>query len=160
VFIPPLRDWLSEQERKRGPLAFLVEWLFVFSAALVFWIVLLLEMGTARWSIAAAIAVSSVYASGFVYLRLLKHSTCGKCNSPLVLTQQVLGRRYLKEEERCLEIERGGEEWYGHFIDLYSKRYRIEVVKYRCRRCGVIWERVTPEPVCEYELVRTIELKD
>jgi membrane protein implicated in regulation of membrane protease activity len=160
MFVTPFRDWLGEQERKGRPLTFLLEWLSIFAVALLFWIVLFLEVGTSFWSLAAAAALSSVYASGFVYVRLLQLTTCEKCKSPLALSQQVIGKRTVHQEEKCLEIEHGGEEWYGHFIDLYSRQYRVEIVKYRCRWCHSIWERVTIEPVDDYVLVRTIELKD
>jgi hypothetical protein len=160
MFVSPFRDWLAEQERRRRPDIFLIEWLLVFALALLFWAVLFLAIGTTVWSVVAAVAVSSLYASGFVYVRLLEQDTCGRCGSPLALTQQVIGRRYLHEVEKCLEIERGGEEWYGHFIDLYARRFRVEVVKYRCRRCGSVWEKVTLEPLCDFELVRTIPIKD
>ncbi len=160
MFVTPFRDWLVEQERKRRPPIFLLEWLSIFTVSLLFWVILLLEIRSSVWSLAAAAAISSVYASGFVYIRLLKLTTCEKCKSPLALSQQVIGRRYVHEEEKCLEIEHGGEEWYGHFIDLYSRRYRVEIVKHRCRWCRSVWESATIEPVGDYVLVRTIELKD
>jgi len=160
MLITPFRDWLVEQENRRGPLFFLLEWLMIFAIALAFWVTLLLEIHSSLWSVAAAAAVSSLYASGFVYIRLLRLSACRKCHTPLALSQQEIGRRYVHEMEKCLEIERGGEEWYGHFIDLYSRQYRVEIVKYRCRRCNRVWEKITEEPAADYELVRTIDIKD
>jgi hypothetical protein len=160
MLITPFRDWIAEQENKRGPHFFLLEWLIVFAIAMAFWAILLLELHRSPWSVAGAAAISSLYASGLVYIRLLRLSACGKCHSPLALSQQEIGRRYVRERERCLEIERGGEQWYGHFIDLYSRRYHVEIVKYRCRRCNRIWEHLTEEPAGDYELLRTINLKD
>ena len=160
MLIAPFRDWLVEQENKRGHLFFLLEWLMIFAVALAFWVVLLLEIHSTLWSVAAAAAVSSLYASCFTYLRLLRLSVCRKCRAPLALSQQEIGRRYVHETEKCLEIERGGEEWYGHFIDLYSRRYRVEIVKFRCRRCHRVWEQLAEEPAADYELVRTAEVKD
>jgi hypothetical protein len=160
MLITPFRDWLVEQENRRGTLFFLVEWLIIFAVALAFWVILLLEIHGSPWSVAAAAAISSLYASVCVYIRLLRLSACRKCHIPLALGQQEIGRRYVQDRERCLEIERGGEEWYGHFIDLYTRHYRIEVVKYRCRRCNRVWEKSTEEPAGNYELVRTINVKD
>jgi len=160
MFVTPFRDWLVEKERKGRPIVFLLEWLAAFMIAVVFWVVLLLELGSSFWSLAAAATISSVYASGFVYIRLLRFTACEKCHSPLAFSQQAIGRRYVHHQEKCLEIEHGGEEWYGHFIDLYSRPYRVEIIKYRCRRCHAVWERVTMEPAGDYVLVKTIKVKD
>ena len=154
------RDWLAEQEEKKGPLAFLLEWLVVFACALLFWSLLILSVRPSVWSLGVSVAVSSVYASGSVYVRLLKAKACRKCHIPLVLSQEILGRRHVRDEERCFEIEHGGEEWYGHFIDLYSRRYRIEIFKYHCRRCNAVWDETTVMPDSDYELIRTIDVKD
>ncbi|HEX8992937.1 MAG TPA: hypothetical protein VF784_14750 [Anaerolineales bacterium] len=154
------RDWLAEQEQKKGALAFLLEWLVVFGCALLFWSALILSVRPAVRSLGMAVAVSSVYASASIYIRLLKARACRKCRIPLVLSQEILGKRYVRDEERCLEIEHGGEEWYGHFIDLYSRRYRIEIFKYRCRRCHAVWDETTIVPASDYELIRTIDVKD
>jgi hypothetical protein len=160
MLVTPFRDWLAEQEHKRGPLFFLLEWLSMFAMALSFWVILLLEIHNSSWSVAAAAAISSLYASAFLYSRLLGLSACRKCHSPLALSQQEIGRRCVQDRERCLEIERGGEEWYGHFIDLYSRHYRIEIIKYRCRWCNRVWEQSIEEPAGDFELVRTIDVKD
>ncbi len=158
--IMPFREWLREQENRRGPLFFLFEWLIVFTIALAFWAVLLLEIRRSAWNLAAAAGVSSLYASAVVYMRLLRLSSCTRCHSPLAVTKQEIGRRHVQDRERCLEIERGGEEWDGHFIDLYSRQYRIDIVKYRCRRCHRTWEHSTEEPAGDYELIRTIKIGD
>ena len=160
MLITPFRDWLVEQEHKRGPLFLLLEWLIIFATALSFWTILLLEIHNSPRSLVAAAAISSVYASAFLYIRLRGRSACRKCRSPLAFSQQEIHRRYVQDRERILEIERGGEEWYGHFIDLYSRNYRIEIVKYRCRRCNRVWEQSIEEPAGDYELVRTINVKD
>ncbi len=160
MFVTPFGDWLTEHEHSRGPLFFLLEWLIIFAIALTFWTVLLLEIRRSLWGVAAAVAISSLYASAFLCIRLLGQSTCRKCRSPLAISQQEIGRRHVQDRERCLEIERGGEEWYGHCIDLYSRRYRTEIVKYRCRRCHRVWELTIEEPAGDYVLVRTIDVKD
>ncbi len=114
MLITPFRDWLVEQEDKRGPLFFLLEWLMIFAAALAFWISVLLQIHSLPWSAVEAAAASSVYAAAFIYLRLCGRSACRTCHSPLALSQQEMGRRHIQDRERCVEIERGGEEWYGH----------------------------------------------
>src|SRR5512142_673737 len=115
----PFKDWLDEQEHKRPPLIFFAEWTLVFVLVLPFWVFVLLQIQGSAWSLAAFIGLSSVYASGLVYARLLKVAPCRKCGAPLSLTQQELGRRTLHRIEKCIEIERGGEEWYGHYLDIY-----------------------------------------
>ena len=160
MLITPFKDWLAEQEHKRPPLIFLLEWLLVFALAMPFWVVLLLEIRNSPWLIAGAAAFSSLYASAFVYVRLMGLAACRKCRAPLALTEQELGRRPVHEEERCLEIEHGGEEWYGHYVDLYARRYRVEIVKYRCRWCKSVWEQRMAIPADEYTLIRTIEVED
>jgi hypothetical protein len=160
MLVTPFWDWLIEQEQKRRPLIFLLEWAFIFALAFLFWLILFREIPALAWPVAASAAISSLYASCFVYVRLLRLTTCRKCSSPLAFSQEAIGHRYVHEVERCLEIEHGGEEWYGHFIDLYSRRYRVDVVKYRCRRCHAVWEEETEVPASDYVLVRTIELKD
>jgi hypothetical protein len=160
MVVSSFRDWLAEQERKRGSLVFLLEWLGVFLCALFFWTILILEIRPSVWSLAPAAAISSVYASGTVYVRLLKATACRKCHSSLAFSQEIVGRRHVRDVEKCVEIERGGQQWYGHFIDLYARRYRIEIIKYRCRRCHAIWEETTAVPDSDYELIRTIDVKD
>lgn len=160
MLISPFQDWLAEQETKRGPLFYLFEWLVIFTIALLFWTILIEELRRSAWNLAAAAAVSSLYASFVIYPRLFRLSACSKCHSPLAITRQEVGRRHVSDTERCVEILHGGEEWYGHFIDLYTRPYRVEIIKYRCRHCGHVWERLTEEPGGKYILVRTIDVKD
>ncbi len=160
MLVTPFGDWLAEQEHRRGPLFFLLEWLIMFAISLSFWMVLLLEIQSSLWGVAAAVGISSLYASACLYTRLLGRATCRKCHSPLAISQQEIGRRHVQDRERCLEIERGGEEWYGHCIDLYSRHYRVEIVKYQCRRCCRVWEQTVEEPAGDYVFVRTIDVKD
>ncbi len=159
MIVISIRDWLAEQEHKKHPFVFLLEWFSIFAFGLLFWTIVFFEIHTSIGSVAAAAAVSFVYASGLVYLRLLQLTACKKCNSPLAFSQEEIGRRHIRDTEKCVEIERGGDEWYEHFIDLYSRRTRLELVKYRCRRCHAIWEEVKEFPLTDYELVRTIDLK-
>jgi len=109
--------------------------------------------------VTAAAAVASVYASGLVYLRLIKETGCKKCKSLLPLSREEIAHRHVHDEEHCLEIEHGGVEWDQHFIDLYTRIYRVEVVRFRCRRCHTTWDEVEQFPITDYKLVRTIDLK-
>ena len=160
MIVTSVRDWLAEQERKKRPLVFLWEWLSIFAFGLLFWTIVFFEIHISLWSVAAAATVACVYASSLIYLRVLQLTACSKCNSPLAFSREEIGRRHVRDAEKCLEIEHGGEEWYEHFIDMYSRRTRVEIVKFRCRRCHAIWEEVKEFPLTDYELVRTIHLKD
>ncbi len=156
----PFKDWLAEQEHKRPPLIFFAEWMCIFVLVLPFWVLVLVHIQGSVWSLAGSIAIASVYASGFVYARLLQVAPCRKCGAPLTLTLQELERRTVHQIEKVIEIERGGEEWYGHYLDIYSRRYFVEIVKYRCRWCGSVWNERIEDAAEKYKLVRTIEVKD
>ncbi len=160
MIVASFRDWLVEQEHRKSPAVFLLEWLSIFVVTLLFWTIVFFQMRVSVASMSLAAAVASVYASGFVYIRLLKLTACKKCSSPLLFSRQEIGSRYVREVEKCLELEHGGEEWYEHFIDIYTRKYRVEVVKYRCRRCRATWEEVIELPASDYRWVRTIKLKD
>ena len=153
-------EWLREQEQKRNRSIFLLEWILVFACAFPFWIVLLLKLEKSIGSIAAAALTSIVYACGFVYVRLHPLTNCKKCHSPLPLLRQEVARRHVRDEEQCLEIVRGGEEYWGHFIEIYNRIYRIEVVRFRCVKCKAVWEELEHRPASDYEYVRTIRVKD
>ena len=158
--IRSIPEWLVEQEHKRSRLVFVLEWLFIFAFALLFWIIIFYKIHASQLSMAAALAVASFYASGVVYLRLIRETGCQKCKSLLPLSREVVSRRHVRDEERCFEIVRGGEEWDGHFIDLYSRNYRVDIVRVRCRRCRAKWDEVEVFPTSDYKLVRTIDVKD
>lgn len=156
---PSLLDWLVEQERKKSPSIFLMEWISIFAIACVFWTWLFFRFHTSSASVLASVAVSALYACAFVYLRLFRETGCRKCGSRLPFSRQEVGRRYLHDGERCIEIEHGGVEWEEHYIDIYARVYRVEMVKYRCLRCHAVWEQIEQSPASEYELVRTLDLK-
>ena len=152
-------DWLKEQEQKNHSF-FLLEWISTFAFALVFWITLFFKLEISFWSIAAAATTSALYASGFIYLRAFPITRCKKCNSMLPLVREEISRRRIHDEERCLEIERGGEDYYQHFIDIYNRIYHVEIVRFRCRRCHRAWDEVEQSPASKYRFVRTITVKD
>lgn len=159
MIVTSIHDWLAEQEHRKNHAIFLLEWLAIFTLAWLFWTCVLFELHVSASSITTAAAISTIYASAFVYIRLYKESACKKCNSPLLFNREEIGRRYVHNEEQCVEIEHGGVEWMEHYIDIYSRLYRVEVIRFRCRRCHTVWEKTEQSPVSDYQLVRTIDLK-
>ena len=157
---PSISSWLSEQEHNRQSRIFLLEWLSTFAVAWLFWLLIFREFDASARSTAAAVAIAAFYASVFVYFRLFPLTRCTKCSSLLPLIREEIGRRHLHEEETSLEIERGGEEYWGHFIDLYHRIYAVDIVRFRCTRCGAVWDTVERVPASYYSLVRTIRIKD
>ena len=160
IMHPSLSSWLSEQEHKRHSPVFLCEWLATFALAWLFWLLLFHKLEISARATAGAAAIAALYASVFVYLRLFPVTRCAKCRSPLPLIREEVGRRRVRDEELALEVERGGEEYWGHFIDLYQRIYGVDIVRFRCTRCGAVWESVEHVPVSDYRLVRTIRVKD
>ena len=159
MIIKSIPDWLKEQEQKNHSI-FLLEWVSTFAFALVFWTILFYEVETSFWSTAAAATASALYACGFIYPRIFPITRCKKCNSLLPLIKVEIGRRHIHDEERCTEIERGGEDYWGHFIDIYNRIYHVEIVRFRCRRCHRVWEEVEQSPASNFKFVRTISIKD
>ena len=157
---PSISRWLSEREHKPQSLIFLFEWLSTFALAWLFWLLLFHELEVSVRSTAAATSLAALYACVFVYFRLFPVTRCTKCRSLLPLIREEIGRRSTHEEEMSLKIERGGEEYWGHFIDIYHRIYTVDIVKFRCTRCGAVWETVEHVPESDYRLVRTIKVKD
>lgn len=151
-------DWLKEQEKRRSPSVFTLEWIFVFALAGLFWTGVLSMLEGVRPSNALVIAVAAFYASATVYVRLFNVTRCQKCRSPLPLLREELDRRYVRDRESCVELEFGGPAFGRHLLQLYSRRLRVESVRCRCRRCRGIWQEIEEVPVSDYELVRTIDL--
>jgi hypothetical protein len=108
MILKSIPDWLKEQEQKNHSV-FLMEWMSTFAFALVFWTALFFKLEISLWTAAAAAATSALYACVFVYLRLFPITRCKKCSSLLPLVRDEISRRCIHDEERCLEIERGGE---------------------------------------------------
>jgi hypothetical protein len=143
---------------RKKPAIFLVEWVLVFTLAWCFWNVLLFKLQGSFPSLAAVGAISVFYSSAFVYLRLLKESGCKKCHSLLPFLCQEIGRRHVRDEELILEVEHGGEAWTRHYLDLYVRTYRVEIVRFRCRRCHAVWDETQSVRAPDNRLVRTIDL--
>ena len=151
-----LPEWLREQEQKKNRSIFLLEWILAFACALLFWIVLFLKLEKTIGSIAAAALISTIYACGFVYVRLHPLTNCNKCHTLLPLVRKEIDRRHLRDEEKCVEIVRGGEEYWGHFIEIYNRVYRVEMVRFRCVKCKAVWDEVEHLPASKYKYVRTM----
>lgn len=153
-------DWLTEQEHKKNPSIFLLEWISIFAFAFLFWNFLFLELVNSYSLTPAAATISALYACGFVYIRIYPVTRCKKCNSLLPLMREEIGRRFIHDEEKCKEIERGGEEYWGHFIEIYNRIYRVDIVRFRCVKCKATWEEVEQNPASKYKFIRSIEVKD
>jgi|SRR5271157_1075123 len=115
-------DWLLKQEHKKKPVIFLLEWLCIFVFASLFLAFLFQDLEISVRS-TAVVSISILYACGFVYIRLFPLTKCKKCKSPLPLAREEVSRRHARDMETCLEIEHGGEEYWGHFINLYYRIY-------------------------------------
>jgi hypothetical protein len=155
-----LKDWLSELENKKSPAVFVGEWLFSFALSALFWSIVFFEAEAPVQSTASAVAIATVYAFAIVYVRLLPLTRCKKCNGLVPLAREEIGRRHLHERERCLEVEHGGEQYWGHYIELYYKIYRVDVVRYRCRMCHAVWEVREESSTSDFRYARTIQIKD
>ncbi len=152
-------DWLTAQERKRSLSIFLLEWLFLFALALLFWTLLFFKVHPSFTSAVTAVVLSSLYACTLIYARLLSVTRCRKCKGLLPLGQEEIGRRHIHDEERCVEVEHGGSESIGHWIDTYSGIDRVEMVRYRCRRCHSVWDEMERSMASSYKLIRRTNLK-
>ena len=152
-------DWLLEQEHKKKPAVFLLEWLSIFVFASLFLAFLFQDLQTSVRS-TAVISISMLYACGFVYIRLFPLTKCKKCKSSLPLVRKEVSRRRARDMETCLEIEHGGEEYWGHFINLYYRIYHVDIVRFRCRRCHATWDEMERVPTADYKMIRRINIKD
>ncbi len=153
-----IKDWLIEHERKRSPLVFVAEWLFVLALAGPIWTGILSVWQHAQPSSGLVIAVAVLYASAMVYPRLLRVTHCPKCRSPLPFLRREIDRHHVRDREICTEFETGGEAFGRHLLQLYSRIYAVDQVRCVCRRCHAAWNEMEEVPASDYELVRTIDL--
>ncbi len=155
----PLHEWLTVQEYKRSRIFFLVEWLALFGVAWLFWS---LVFTAARGAIPpglAATLISILYATCIIYGRVLHVTGCPKCKSPLPFMRKETGRRHMPDQEQCIEVQYGGEEWGQEMIQVYSRICHTDVVTYRCRQCDQAWEEKLELPGSSYRLVRRVDPK-
>ena len=151
-------NWFVSQEQRKNPAVFLVEWVLIFLPAGFFWSVVLYKLQGSHPSLTIVGAISAFYGSAFVYLRLLTETGCKKCRSPLPLLSQEISRRPVREEELIIETEHGGEAWTRHYLNLYVRTYRVEIARFRCRRCHAVWEETQRRSAPGARLSRTIDL--
>ncbi len=130
----------------------------LFSIAWLFWSVLFFAAPGSMPPSVAAIAISALYASALVYGRLIKATGCPKCASALPFLRHEIGRRHLRDEEHCIEVQYGAEEYGQCMLQVYCKVVHRDMVTYRCRRCDQAWEEKLDLPGSGYKLVRRIDL--
>lgn len=156
---PYQSSWLTKQEGRRTYTIFLVEWLSIFAIAWMFWSVMFFAApGSIPPGLAATI-LSGLYATCMVYGRLLRATGCKKCSSALPFMRKEIGRRHLRDQEDCVELEYGGSEWDQHFMHVYCRIIRSDIVTYRCRKCDQVWEEKVELPGSGYRLVRRMDMK-
>ncbi len=156
----PFEEWLKILEYRKNRFIFVVEWLSMFTIAWLFWSVLFFGApGSVRPGLAAAL-MAFLYATCIVYDRLYRATGCRKCASPLPLLRKEVGRRHLRDEEHCMEVQYGAEEYGEKVIDIYRKVTRADMVTYRCRRCGASWEERVELRGSGYQLVHRGDRKE
>lgn len=154
-----LDSWLVTLERQKNHSVFLVEWMSVFAIAWLFWSLMFFAApGTIPPSVAATV-LAGLYATGLIYGRVLRATGCKKCHSALPFMRQEVGRRHLPEQEDCIELEYGGAEWDVHFVQVYCRVLRSDIVTYHCRRCDQTWEEKVQLPRSGYRLVRRMDIR-
>jgi hypothetical protein len=156
----PIDDWLAVQEHKRAHAIFLIEWLSLFALAWMFWSVMFFSAPGSVPPGLAATLVAGLYATCMIYGRLLRATGCKKCNSPLPFLRKEIGRRHMRDEEDCLEIQYGAEEYGQHTVQVYCRIMRNDVVSYRCRHCDQVWEEKVQLPGTGYKLVRRVDVDE
>ncbi len=151
----PFQSWLAVQERRRSHLTFLVEWLAMFALAWFFWSVMFWAApGSSMPPKIAALAVSALYATCLIYGRLLRATGCHKCSSPLPFMRQEVGRHRMPDQEDCIEVQYGAEEYGEVHLQVYCRVVCSDMVTYRCRSCGQKWQERVQLPGPDYQLAR------
>ncbi len=153
----PFQEWLAVQEYKKSRIVFLVEWLSLFGVAWFFWSVIFTAAPGSVPPGLVATLISILYASCIVYGRVLRVTGCPKCKSPVPFLRKQLGRRHLPDQEECIEVQYGGEEWGQTMIQVYCRVCHSDIVTYQCRHCEQVWEEKLQMPGSGYQLVRRIE---
>src|SRR5512140_1214358 len=150
----PFQSWLAVQERRRSHVVFLVEWTALFVLAWLFWSVMFWAAPGSVPPKLAAVAVSALYATCMIYGRLLRATGCKKCATALPFQRKEVGRRRLPDQEDCMEIQYGAEEYGQEMVQVYCRVVKADMVTYRCRSCGQMWEERIQLPGADYQLVR------
>ena len=156
----PIQSWLAIQERRKSYLMFSVEWLSLFLITWLFWSLMFWAAPGSFPPKAAAIAVSALYATSLIYGRMLHATGCSRCSNPLPFLRKEVGRRRLPDQEDCMEVQYGAEEYGQQVVQDYYRIIRADMVTYRCRHCGQNWEERVQLPGSEYLPVRRSRAKD
>ena len=154
----PFQDWLSTQEYRRRHAIFLVEWLAIFAIAWLFWWVMFVGGRGAVPPGLAATITSGLYATCIIYGRLLRVTGCRRCRNPMPFMRREVGRRHLQDQEDCIELEYGGDEWDQHYVHVHCRVVRSDIVTYRCRNCDQVWEEKLELPGSGYKQVDRMDL--
>lgn len=155
----PFHSWLAIQERRRSSIIFLVEWLALFASAWMFWWVMFWAAPGSLSPRIAATAVSALYATALIYGRVLRATGCKRCSSPMPFLRKEIGRRQLPDQEDCIEIEYGGEDFGLTTMQTYCQIVRSEMVTCQCSHCGQMWEERVQLPGSGYQLVRRTDIE-
>jgi len=70
---------------------------------------------------------------------MLRATGCRKCGSPLPFLRQERGRTAVHRKQKFLDVYTSEGKDSRHWLETYSKWVRVELVVYRCRRCGREW---------------------
>jgi hypothetical protein len=150
---PPSQSWLAVQERRKSTIVFLVEWTAIFAIAWMFWSVMFWRAPGSIPPNAAAIAVSALYATIALYGRVLRATGCRRCSSPLPFLRKEVGRHRLPDQEDCIELQYGAEEYGMTLNQTYCRVLRTDMITYQCRHCGQMWEEKVQLPGSGYQLI-------
>jgi hypothetical protein len=153
----PFQEWLTVQEYKKSRVVFLAEWMALFGVAWFFWTVMFTAAPGSVPAGLAATLVSMLYATCIVYGRVLRVTGCAKCHSAMPFLRTEIGRRHLPDQEQCIEVQYGGDEWGLESIQVYCRICRSDIVTYRCRKCDQVWEEKMEMPGSGYKLVRRVD---
>jgi hypothetical protein len=156
----PFQHWLTLQERQKNHSFFIVEWVSIFTIAWLFWSLMFFSVPGSLPPWQTATIIAALYASCVVYGRVLRLTGCRKCGSPLPLLRQEIGRRHTRDQEHRVEREYGGPQWDRHFVDVYCRVQRNDIVTYRCSKCDQIWEEKIELPGSNYKFLGRMDLDE
>jgi hypothetical protein len=95
-----------------------------------------------------------------IYGRTLRATGCRKCSNPLPFLRKETGRRRLPDQEDCIEVRYGAEEFGQQVVQDYCRVIRSDMVTFRCRSCGQAWEERVQLPASDYQPVHRTRARD
>jgi hypothetical protein len=155
-----IADWFTEREQKMKPLAFMIEWVFMFILALMACALFFFSQGKLAETAMVSTAISALLACVFVYVRMFKATGCDKCGSPLPLLREEVDRKHIRDARKFLELARSWSQGPASMADIYSKICRIEKVRFRCKRCKHEWAEEQQTSLSMYRFHHSINLND